>query len=161
MTPVPKTPKQRVRLLAVAATRREDGRLLVQRGTDPTTGEPFHRLVGGGVDFGETVAQALARELHEELGTRARVGDVLVWHENLFELGGVPGHEVVVVCDTALDDPAVTGRDDLGHIPGSDSTVHWLPVEEVLDGPVRFVPEGVRAVLRAWCSGPREPRHRR
>jgi ADP-ribose pyrophosphatase YjhB (NUDIX family) len=156
---VPKPPKQRLRVLALAAARRHDGRLLVQRGTDPDGGV-FHRLVGGGVDFGETVAQALARELREELGTEARVGDVLAWQENLFTFAGARGHEVVAVCETVLDDPAVTGPDDLGTIPGTSSTVHWLPVEEVLDGPSPFYPEALVPVLRAWCSARPAPRHR-
>ncbi|WP_336922941.1 NUDIX hydrolase [Aquipuribacter sp. SD81] len=154
---MPTTPKQRVRVLALAAARREDGRLLVQRGTDPAGGA-FHRLVGGGVEFGETAAEALARELHEELGTRARVGEVLVWHENLFTFAGKPGHEVVAVCEAVLDDPAVTGPDDLGRIPGTDSTVHWVPAEDVLDGPLPFHPQGVVPALRDWYARVGAPR---
>ncbi|MFC5380721.1 NUDIX domain-containing protein [Aquipuribacter nitratireducens] len=150
---MPTSPKQRVRVLALAAARRPDGRLLVQRSRHPVSGETFHRLVGGGVDFGETAAQALTRELDEELGADAVVAPVpLAWLENLFELGGVPGHEVCAVLATTLDEPAVTGRDDLGTIPGTSATAHWLLEDEVLDGPVPLYPDGVGDVLRAWCD---------
>jgi 8-oxo-dGTP diphosphatase len=53
----------RVRVAAVIPS--GDGLLLVRHERD---GESYHLLPGGGVEPGETIAAALAREVHEETG---------------------------------------------------------------------------------------------
>ncbi len=60
------------------------GRVLLLRGCDPA--EPAVRYwftVGGGLDPGETLAQAAARELYEETGLRVRVDELgePVWQD--------------------------------------------------------------------------------
>lgn len=139
-------PKQRLRPIAVVVARRGND-LLVQRGTDPDTGEPFHRLVGGGIEFGETAAEAVARELDEELGARLADIRLLAWLENLFEFGGAQGHELVAVLQASIVSPHLLERDDLGEIPGTDSTVHWVPAAELLGGTVPLYPEALVPLL--------------
>ena len=146
-------PRARVRPLAVAAVRRDDGAVLVQRGTD-RSGRSFHRLVGGGIEFGESAAEAVVREFEEELGGRLRDVVLLGWLENRFVLDGRPGHELVAVHAGRLTQRRLLDEDDLGTIPGTTSTVHWVPVAELFDGPRALYPDGAADLLRRWLDGP-------
>ncbi|MCZ8316013.1 NUDIX domain-containing protein [Phreatobacter sp.] len=65
------------------------------------------RPLGGTIAFGETRDQALHREFREELGCAITIAGP--WHafENLFELGGVVGHEIIFAAEVTLHEGAV------------------------------------------------------
>ena len=143
---------KKIRIVSVAAVRRADGALLVQRGTAADGDEQFHRLIGGGEDFGETAEQAVVRELDEELGAAIVGVRLLGWVENRFTWAGRPAHELLAVHVGEVRDERVLSTDDLGPIPGTDSTVHWVPVDELLDGPRALYPDGLADLLRPWLD---------
>lgn len=85
--------------------RRRDGALLVSEGADPS-GAPFHRPLGGHVEYGEYALDTVQREFHEEIGqalTGVRLAGVL---ENLFQWNGTTQHEVVFVFAAGFADEA-------------------------------------------------------
>jgi ADP-ribose pyrophosphatase YjhB (NUDIX family) len=89
----------------VAIRRPRDGALLVSEHTDPSVA-PFHRPLGGHVEFGEYALDTAHRELQEEIGqtlTDVRLLGVL---ENIFQWNGVVQHEVVFTFAAALADHA-------------------------------------------------------
>jgi 8-oxo-dGTP diphosphatase len=57
--------------------------LLVRRGAPPSQG--LWSLPGGGVELGESLAQAVAREVREETGVAVEVGPLLGVFERLLE----------------------------------------------------------------------------
>lgn len=62
--------------VSVGALVVENGRaLMIRRGKDPLKGE--WSLPGGAVEIGETLADAVRRELKEETGLDAEVGEVI------------------------------------------------------------------------------------
>ncbi|HEU4805856.1 MAG TPA: NUDIX hydrolase [Nitrobacter sp.] len=66
--------------LAVSAAIFRDGKVLLVRRTRPP-GKGLHSLPGGRVEFGETMAQALHREVAEEAGLTVEIVGLAGWRE--------------------------------------------------------------------------------
>jgi ADP-ribose pyrophosphatase YjhB (NUDIX family) len=138
-----------IELLARAAVFR-DGRVLLCRSVD----HGYMYLPGGHVEFGESAAAAVARELDEEAGVRVRVGRCAVVDENVFESGGRRHHEINLLFHVELEDPAmeIVSREE--HIE-----FLWADLAAVVDLDVR--PPAHKAWLAAgattdgpeWVSG--------
>jgi nicotinamide-nucleotide amidase len=92
-------PTDVLRVKAFAVVRDVTGsRHAVWRGNDTTTSPvPFHRLLGGHVEFGELAVDAVVREVGEELGVDFLEPRLLGVLESIFVAEGRPGHEVVFV----------------------------------------------------------------
>jgi len=82
----------RIRPIAVCVFR-QGSRILVETGCDPVKDEHFHRPLGGAILFGERSADAVRREVTEELGAEVDEVRLLGVLENLFTFAGQPGHE--------------------------------------------------------------------
>jgi ADP-ribose pyrophosphatase YjhB (NUDIX family) len=80
----------------VVVRRPRDAALLVSRDAD-AAGNEYERPLGGRVEFGEFAADAACREMREEIGQELAGLRLLGVLENVFELDGVPGHEIVFV----------------------------------------------------------------
>lgn len=105
-----------IRPLALCLMRHQ-GRILVNEAFDPVKQQRFCRPLGGGIEFGETGAQACARELREEVGAEITGIRFLGTLENIFTYLGRPGHEIVLVYDAEFVDrglyerPCLEGRE--------------------------------------------------
>jgi len=99
-----------------------DERLLViRRGHGPAAGE--WSLPGGRVEAGETLAEAVVRELAEESGLEGVCEELVGWVERIGE-----DHHFVILDFrvTVLDDPVTSLR------AGSDAAeAAWVPLDEV------------------------------
>jgi ADP-ribose pyrophosphatase YjhB (NUDIX family) len=120
----------------------------VLRGEDPSDGRIFHRLVGGGVEHGERAADAVVREVAEELRATLVEPRLLGVLESIFTFDGEPGHEVVFVYAGRLAEgdvvpPEGGWYDDLG-IP---MWVEWRPCDAPEHDSLPLYPDGVGALL--------------
>lgn len=114
-------------VLAVSAVVVDDDRLLlVRRGPGPAGG--YWALPGGKVDAGETVAEAVVRELEEETELEGVCNGLVGVHEHFED----DVHYVILAYDVLLssgDDP----------VAGSDAAeAVWVPLADL--GEVRLVP---------------------
>jgi ADP-ribose pyrophosphatase YjhB (NUDIX family) len=89
----------------VVIRRPRDGALLVSEHTGPP-GVPFHRPLGGHVEFGEYALDAVHRELQEEIGQHLTGVRLLGVLENIFQWEGALQHEVVFMFAASFADQA-------------------------------------------------------
>ncbi|MEV0457542.1 NUDIX hydrolase [Catellatospora methionotrophica] len=135
-----------IRNLALAVPRRGDD-VLVFRGHDPTREQTFYRPLGGGIEFGETAAQALHRELREELDVELTGVRLLGVLENLFHAFDRQGHEIVFVFACDLADRSLYERDHVGDILDDPGTpVMWWPLGG-FDDTTPLYPSGLADLL--------------
>ncbi|MCB9161771.1 MAG: NUDIX domain-containing protein [Caldilineaceae bacterium] len=128
--------------------------LLVFQGYDKVKGSFYYRPLGGGVEPGERAADALRREIREELGeeiTEIRLLDVV---ENLFTVDGRAGHEIAFVYHARFVDPAVYTQETLiAHEDNGDRlTVIWRGLDS-FDAQHRLVPPELFEVVGGGVLG--------
>jgi ADP-ribose pyrophosphatase YjhB (NUDIX family) len=142
-----------IRIQALALVRRGD-RILVEEGRDEVKDETFFRLLGGTVEFGETGAETVRRELREELGAEADVGDLVATIENLFTYEGQAAHEICLVYEVTLRDERLYARDewDAHEETAGGVVVHlvsWRAIDSVGPAGDTLYPEELHGLLRA------------
>lgn len=104
-------------------------------------------LPGGHVEFGEGARLALAREFHEETGIGVTVGPCVAVHENVFDQGGTPRHEVNLVFLGELPANAkITSQE-------SEIEFRWIPLDRLETE--KFVPGDAIPVIRKIARDPR------
>lgn len=121
----------------------------------PTAENPagYHRLIGGGVELGETAREAVLREVREELG--ADVADLahLSTVESIFRIDGQVGHEVVFLFSGRLDPAPAPSGATLTESDGSVVPVVWRPVDDG-DEPLPLFPLAAAPWVRRLTTQP-------
>jgi 8-oxo-dGTP pyrophosphatase MutT (NUDIX family) len=146
MTRVSDGPAGEIRLIACAVIR-DDDRILVWDDLNPTTGEVVAVPLAGGIEFGETGEAAIRRELLEEIGAVAGAVRYLGLLEDIFEWNGQARHEVYLVYEVALTDPAFA---QLEQVPVDDEgdlyVAQWRQLSAFRAG-TRLVPSGLLGLI--------------
>ena len=137
-----------VRPVALCVIRRDD-RLLVFEGYDTAKKDHFYRPLGGTIEFGESSAEAAAREMAEELDTEVRNVRWLGVIENIFTVHGQTGHEIVMLYEADFVDERLYGRNPIWgqEDDGSPIKAVWKPMDDFREGRGRLVPEGLLVML--------------
>jgi len=119
--------RRRFQMRAAAIIRR-DGHVLIHRATH----EAFWTLPGGRVEFGESSAQTLGREIAEELGVTSRVGALSLLVENFFVYDGWDVHELGFYHEVELTGPFPFVLGEVCHRVidgGAELEFEWVPCE--------------------------------
>lgn len=118
--------KLRVRVCGVC---QQENKLLLVRHDSTLNNNAFWAPPGGGVDFGETMQQALEREMLEETGVKVSVGRFLFINEFVQP----PLHAIEFFFEVKITDGSIiTGSDpEAAADKQLIRQVQWLPIKEL------------------------------
>lgn len=129
---------------------KNNGRILVSPGYDEVKDSNFYRLLGGGIEYGESSIDALHREFQEELDIKLTNCKLLTVSENIFTFNGKPYHEICFIYEAEFEDPSLYEIDefkilDAVNDDGKDGKVIWLELDDSKEQ--NIFPDGVNEVL--------------
>lgn len=132
---------KKIRPISIALISK-DNKYLVIKGYDSKKDEVFYRPLGGGIEFGETGEEALAREMREELDTELVDIKYISMLENIFVYEGNKMHELVLVYSAEFKDKDFYDKDDLIILDSvKKERAYWISKDELKKS--RFYPEGI------------------
>ena len=139
---------QHIRVISICIIRRDD-EILVLEGYDHVKDKTFYRPLGGGVEFGESSFDALKREFHEEIGAELKNLHHVKTVENIFEVYGKPGHEVVFIYTGELVDAALYEKNVIVGVEdnGDHFKAVWMPLETFRSGRYPLYPDELLELL--------------
>jgi 8-oxo-dGTP diphosphatase len=139
------TPPERPQLAASASIFRDGKILLVRRARQPAKG--VYTLPGGRVEFGETLAEAVQREVREETALTIDVLGLAGWREVVpNEAKGIAGHFVIMSFATRWVSGEVVLNDELDDFRWCDPD--HLDVQPTTEGLFQII-----AAARALLAG--------
>ncbi|MCD2177994.1 NUDIX domain-containing protein [Rhizobium sp. C1] len=134
-----------IRVVVLAAIGRPGtGEFLVFTGRDEMRGLVYDRPFGGGLEFGETVSDAVRREVKEEIGIDITAGRILGVTESFFTVGDHRKHEVAVIVEAEFVDPELYKNSAFPDQEGNNEHGSWRR----LDATNILFPEKLPAILK-------------
>ncbi len=127
------------------------GCIFVSEDVKPDMGETFYRPLGGGIEYAEHSADAVVRELREEIGVELVDVRCLGTLENVFTYNGEIGHEIVIVYGAQFADQSLRERECVDGWDGADGkqplVAVWKPLAFFAAGHVPLYPNGLLELL--------------
>ncbi len=127
-----------------------DNRLLLQEFWHEHENYTFYRPPGGGIEHGERAAEAMRRELREELDARVSEPEFITVLENIFDYGGVTKHEIVFLYRATMLDARVTTATEVILTDEIPHRAVWVPLQQLQADDFILYPSELKARLREF-----------
>lgn len=122
---------------------RNGNKVLVSKAYDKVKDQEFYRFLGGGIEFRETIENALKREFKEELNEEIEVLDRVCFVENFFTYENKKGHELVFIHEIKLPDDCYEKKELKFYANESVLKVLWIDRQEFVNKDKILYPEEV------------------
>jgi ADP-ribose pyrophosphatase YjhB (NUDIX family) len=129
----------RVKAMLIAPNEDLTGHAVTLNPATDENPDGYHRLIGGGVEVGESHRDAILREVDEELGATIQDLAFVAAVENIFRIDGALGHEVVFLYSGRLEPQPAAENATLTESDGSIVQVVWRPFDDA-DEPLPLYP---------------------
>ncbi|MDE2867161.1 MAG: NUDIX domain-containing protein [Chloroflexota bacterium] len=125
-----------IRPVALAVIR--DGSRLLVREYRTAKGNRFYRPLGGAIHFGERGAEAVRREIREEIGEEIEVVRHLETLENIFEREGQAAHWIVLLFEAEFGERSQYAIERFAGVEGDGEHIEaqWIDISQPLEGPL-------------------------
>ncbi len=134
-------PAATIRAVAIGLIRRDDFILVAEVLDDDGVREGW-RPLGGGVEFMESAADALRREIREELQSEVAIEGAPIICENLYNHCGTPGHEIIFAFPVRLLNESVYGKNKFIFFEDSGLPINaeWIALPRFKNGDETLFP---------------------
>jgi ADP-ribose pyrophosphatase YjhB (NUDIX family) len=141
----------RIRVVALGiVVRPSDGRVLAMRFDRDVQDIVFYRPPGGGVEFGETAIDAVAREMLEEVGHPVRVVRLGSVTENIFDERGRTHHEIIFNWLVDFEEAHLYAQAEFDVVEddGLRFVAHWVDPDALAAQGIYFFPPSTADFVR-------------
>jgi ADP-ribose pyrophosphatase YjhB (NUDIX family) len=136
-----------IEVKALCIILRDNKDVLVGLGYDEIKKEHFGRVLGGGMNFGETAEAAVRREIKEELLCEIENLEFVKLIENIFIYNGEKGHQITFLYEGDLANKDLYKQEKIAVNDTKSFEAEWLPLSDVVSGKVKLYPEFDLALL--------------
>jgi ADP-ribose pyrophosphatase YjhB (NUDIX family) len=130
-----------IEVKALCIILRDNKEILVGLGYDEIKKEHFGRIMGGGMNFGETAEVAVRREIKEELLCEIENLEFIKLIENIFTYNGEKGHQITFLYKGELANKDLYTQEKIAVHDTKSFEAEWLSLDDVISGKVKLYPE--------------------
>ncbi len=117
------------------------GKVLACAGRDDVKRQNFFRLIGGGLEFGETAEQGIRREVREELNSEIKNLEFIGVVQNIFEYRGRKGHQIVFLFKGKLEQELSEKARIIISEAYGELEAQCISCQDVLENKIKLYPE--------------------